>query len=203
MILSKTALKTGMGFAALAASLLCGQAALAQSEAVIIKRPAQLREGPGEAARAIAALPVQTPVTRLGDRSGAWIKVSMANGSAGWVHMFDITSANSTASSTGANALRSLGSFFNKGSAQAQGTAMATSTVGIRGLEATDLANAQPNMAAVALADASRADAQQARRFASLASLNARQVDALPEPAPPTPQPSASPGMAPPDQYSR
>ncbi len=201
MILSKTVLTARVGIAALTAAMLCGGAAYAQTEAVIIKRPAQLRDAPGENARALTALPVQTQVTRLGDRSGAWIKVGMADGSSGWVHMFDITSANNTgSSSSGANALRTLGSFFNKGSAQTQGAIMATSTVGIRGLGAADLANAQPNTAAVAQADAARVDAQQAQRFASLSSLSARQVEALPAPTPP---PSASPGMTQPEQYSR
>ena len=200
MILSKHRWTASAGIAALAAALLCGGAAQAQTEAVIIKRPAQLRDAPGDASRAITNLPVQTSVTRLGDRSGAWIKVSMADGTSGWVHMFDITSPNNAGSSAGAGALRTLGSFFNKGSAQTPGSSVATSTIGIRGLGAADLANAQPNVAAVAQADASRADAQQAQRFATLASLNARQVEPLPAPAPP---PSASPGMAQPDQYSR
>ena len=203
MILRKTALKAGVGIACLASVFLYGGAAFAQSETVIIKRPAQLRDAPGESARAIAALPVQTPVTRLGDRSGAWIKVGLADGSNGWVHMFDITSANNTGTSTGANALRTLGSFFNKSNAQPQGAMMATSTVGIRGLGATDLANAQPNIAAVAMADASRVDAQQAQRFAALSSLSARQIEPLPAPTSPPTQPSGSPGMTAPDQYSR
>lgn len=204
MILSKTTFVAALGVTTLAAALLHTSAAHAQSEAVLIKRPAQLRDAPSEAARAITALAVQTPVSRLGDRSGAWIKVGLADGSNGWVHMFDITAANSSSSGTGANALRSLGSFFNKGSAQSQGSVMATSTVGIRGLGATDLANAQPNTAAVAIADAARVDAQQAQRFAALSSLNARQIEPLPAPASAlATQPSASPGSGQPDQFSR
>ncbi|MEP6770719.1 MAG: SH3 domain-containing protein, partial [Polaromonas sp.] len=164
MILSKTNIQAGMVILALAAF---GTAAHAQpqGEAVLIKRAAQLREAPGEAARAVAPLPVQTSVTRLGERQGAWVKVRMADGTSGWVHMFDITSASSQGSA-GTSALRSLSSFFNKGSAQAPGGAVATSTVGIRGLGAEDLANAVPNLAAVAQADANRVDAAQARQFA-------------------------------------
>jgi hypothetical protein len=62
---------------------------------------------------------------------------------------------------------------------------VSTSTVGIRGLGAEDLANAQPNLAAVAQADANRANAAQARQFAGGASLSSRQVEPLPVPAPP------------------
>ena len=79
--------------------------------------------------------------------------------------------------------------FFNKGSAQG-GTVTATSTLGIRGLGAQDLARSQPNLGAVDQADALRLDGDQARQFASSAALSRRQVDALPEPAPVPPQTS-------------
>jgi hypothetical protein len=75
---------------------------------------------------------------------------------------------------------------------------VATSTVGIRGLGAEDLANAQPNLAAVAQADANRANAAQARQFAGSASLGSRQVEPLPTPAPPPAAPSAAT-----EQYGR
>ena len=183
MILSKFKMQAGMVISALLLfSAVAG--AQPQGEAALIKREAQLREAPAESARSLAPLPVQTPVTRLGERQGAWIKVRMADGASGWVHMFDITAANSQAGA-GTSALRSLSSFFNKGSAQAPGGSVATSTVGIRGLGAEDLANAVPNLAAVAQADANRANAAQARQFAGGASLNSRQVEPLPTPSPP------------------
>ena len=193
MILSKYKMQAGMVIAPLLTSLLVFSApahAQPQGEAVLIKRAAQLREGPGDSARSLAPLPVQTSVTRLGERNGAWIKVRTADGTSGWVHMFDITAPSSQAGA-GTGALRSLSSFFNKGSAQAPGGAVATSTVGIRGLGAEDLANAVPNLAAVAQADANRANAAQARQFAGSASLNTRQVEPLPTPAPPAAAPSA------------
>jgi hypothetical protein len=201
MILSKSNIQAGVVIPFLLAALLAFSAAVQaqpQGEAVLIKRAAQLRDGPGDAARSLAPLPVQTSVTRLGDRQGAWIKVRMADGTSGWVHMFDITAA-STQSGAGTGALRSLSSFFNKGSAQAPGGTVATSTVGIRGLGAEDLANAQPNLAAVAQADANRVNAAQARQFAGSASLSSRQVEPLPAPAPP----AAAPGGAAAEQYGR
>jgi uncharacterized protein YgiM (DUF1202 family) len=192
MILSKYKMQARMVIAPLLTLLLAFNAAAQaqpQGEAVLIKRAAQLRDGPGESARSLAPLPVQTSVTRLGERQGAWVKVRTADGTNGWVHMFDITAASSQAGA-GTSALRSLSSFFNKGSAQAPGGAVATSTVGIRGLGAEDLANAQPNMAAVAQADTHRANAAQARQFAGSASLTTRQVEPLPTPAPPAAAPS-------------
>ncbi len=174
--------------------LLLGAAlAHAQTEPLLVKRAAELREAPGEASRSLAALAARTPVTRSGARQGAWVQVRTAEGASGWVHMFDLGSAGSAApSGAGANALRGLTNFFNKGSAQA-GTVTATSTVGIRGLGAEDLARAQPNPTAVVLAEALRQDADQARRFALSAGLNSRVVESLPVVAQPQPQ-SASPG---------
>lgn len=177
MILSKSKRVHWLGSCAL---LLGSALAHAQPESVLVKRTTELREAPGEASRSVAPLAARTPVTRSGARQGAWIQVRTAEGASGWVHMFDVAPASSAAApSAGANALRGLTSFFNKG-----GATTATSTVGIRGLDAEDLARAQPNMAAVAQADTLRMDTDQARRFASAAALRSRPVDALPEPAP-------------------
>ena len=191
MILSKFKQRIGLGMAiGLGSLLVASGAALAQTEVVVIKRPAQLRDAPGDAARALAALPVQTPVTRLGDRQGPWIKVRLADGAQGWIHMFDVsavgTQAGAGAGNAGTSALRSISGFFNKGSTQAQGGAVATSTLGIRGLGAENLASAQPNVAALAQADALRQDAAQARAFASVSALASRSVESLPVPAAPT-----------------
>lgn len=188
MILSKSNLQAGLGICALV--VFCSTA-FAQNEAVLIKRQAQLRDAPGEASRSVAPLPVQTAVTRLGERQGPWIKVRMADGTQGWVHMFDITSASSAqGSNAGTGALRSITSFFNKGSTQANASALPTSTVGIRGLGAEDIANAQPNVAAVAQLDTVRVDATQARQFANGAPLSSRTVSPLPVPAAPARAPS-------------
>ncbi len=155
-------------------------------EALVVKRAAQLRDAPGEASRSLAPLPVQTALTRTGERQGAWIQVRMADGTAGWLHMFDVTSA-STASQggAGANALRGLTNFFSRGGSQApSGSTVTTSTIGIRGLDAADLANAQPDMASVTQIEAMRVDAGQARQFASGAALSTRTVEPLPTPQP-------------------
>lgn len=188
MILSKFNRFHGLVFSLLLGSSL----ACAQTDTVLLKRATELREAPGENSRSLAALAVRTPLARSGARQGAWIQVRTAEGTSGWVHMFDVGSAATTeAPGAGANALRGLSSFFNRGSAQG-GAATATSTVGIRGLGAEDLARSQPNMAAVAQADTLRVDVDQARQFASGAALVSRPVEALPAPAP---VPSANPAM--------
>ncbi len=160
----------------------------AQGEPVLIKRVAQLREGPSESSRSMMALPLQTSVVRLGDKQGAWIKVSTPDNTQGWVHMFDVTSSAAASASTGnmgASALRGITSFFNRGTTQ-PGSNVATSTLGIRGLGAENLNNAQPNVAAVAQAEALRVDAAQARQFAAGASIAVRNVEPLPTPEVPT-----------------
>lgn len=112
MILSKLNLQAGLGIGVL---LVFGSAAFAQNEAVLIKRQAQLHDAPGEASRSLAPLPVQTAVTRLGERQGPWIKVRMADGTQGWVHMFDITSASSAqGSNAGTGAPRSITVFSTR-----------------------------------------------------------------------------------------
>ena len=160
----------------------------AQTEGLVAKRATELRDGPGDTAKSIATLPAQTALTRLPARQGPWVQVKAASGQTGWVHMFDMGTpgTTSTVASTAQGALRGLTNLFNRGSAQST-AGSPTSTVGIRGLGAEDIANAQPNLAALAQADTMRMDAAQAKRFAAEAPLAARTVEALPEPAPPAP----------------
>ena len=163
--------------------LVCAASLHAQPDALQVKRIADLRDGPSATSSSLAVLPAQTPVTRLPARQGAWMQVKTEAGQTGWVHMFDVGTA-STQSSVGSattSALRGLTNLFNRGSAQ-PGATTATSTIGIRGLGAEDLANAQPNVAALAQAEATRVDANQARRFATEATLAARSIELLPEP---------------------
>lgn len=163
-----------------------GVCAVAQTpnETLLVKRPAELREVPGDSARSLVALPLQTPLTRLPARQGAWIQVRTATGATGWVHMFDVSTSSAPAagSNTATGALRGISNFFNRGSAQSSSTT-ATSTVGIRGLGAEDIANAEPNLTALSQVDTMRQDAAQAARFATDARLTARTVEPLPVPA--------------------
>ena len=160
----------------------------AQSDALLIKRPTELREAPAEAARSLAPLAVQTAITRLPARQGAWIQVRTAAGT---------TAAPAASSNIATGALRGLSNFFNRGSAQSANTT-ATSTVGIRGLTGEDIANAQPNLSALTQVEGLRQDATQARRFAAGAQLTARTVEPLPIPSPPiTPDPQGAVGRTP------
>jgi hypothetical protein len=169
-----------MGIWACGLMVLLAGAAQAQGEAAIMKRAAELREAPAESARAVAVLPAQSAVTRLGERRGPWIEVRSGTGATGWVHMFDVGRADGSASSGNAatGALRGLTNLFSKGGGQRVVTP--TATIGIRGLGAEDLAQATPNMQAVGQMEALRQSERQAREFAREAALGTVDVPALP-----------------------
>jgi hypothetical protein len=173
-----------------AMSLSCLPAAAQQGEAAMLKRAADLRDTPGDSGRSLAALPAQEPVTRMSARQGAWIQVQTRGGVTGWVHMFDVGPAGfgsgaGTSASSGGNALtgglRGLSNMLGGGSSPPP--RVATSTIGIRGLEAEDLARAQPDLNAVTQMEQLRQNETAARQFAAEAPLVAANVTALPSPA--------------------
>lgn len=176
----------------IAALLVLTSATAWAQEAMLTKRSTMLRDAPAATATSLADLPAQSPITRLPTRQGPWVQVRTAAGVTGWVHLFDVASATeqSSVASTASGALRGLTNFFNRGNTAAPTTA--TATVGIRGLSAEDLTNAQPNMAALAQAEAQRQDANQARKFAADAALRTQTVAPLPVPTPPA---QAQPAM--------
>lgn len=181
-----------LGTVLLAASTFGASVSAQQGDMLTIKRAAELRESPSETARSVAPLALQSQVTRLGARQGPWIEVRTAQGASGWVHMFD---AGVPPSAQGGNAasgaLRGITSLFGRSTA-APAVTTSTATIGIRGLGAEDIANAQPNLDAVARAEALRQDAAQARLFGSTATLSAQVVQPLP--VPPAPTRAATPG---------
>ena len=107
----------------------------AQAQEATIKRATERRQAPGDQSASLGALAADSSVSRTGERKGSWVKVRTPQGSAGWVHMFDLGAQPATASSNStASGLRSVGGLFGGGS-----TTTATATVGIRGLSAEDL----------------------------------------------------------------
>ena len=164
--LMKPGLISRAGHAALLACAAWALPALAQQDGSVIQRATELRDAPGASGASLGPLAEGSAVERTGERKGSWIKVRTPQAASGWVHMFDVGTRASAAPASGnaaTSGLRSLGGLLSGGS----GTTTATSTVGIRGLEAEDIANAQPNLAAVGHAEQLRASAEQARRFAS------------------------------------
>ena len=177
--------------ACMALAFLHAPVAMAQTaDSFVVKRATELRVAPGDASASAGPIAAQTPVTRSAARQGAWVEVRTAQGTAGWLHMFDLVPAASAGATTGGagnvatGALRGLSNFFNRGSAPAQASSGGTSTVGIRGLSAEDLSRSQPNLNAVVQAEALRQSADQARTFAVDAQLGAQAVEPLPATAP-------------------
>ncbi len=166
------------------------QLAHAQNEAITVKRPAELRETPSDGSRSLAALAAQTQVTRMAGRQGPWIEVRSAQGATGWIHMFDVSAAAAPAPSgnVATGALRGLTGLLG-GRTRTTVATSATATIGIRGLGAEDIANAQPNLNALSQVEAMRLDAAQGRQFGADAALTPQTVAALPVPALPAKAP--------------
>lgn len=164
--------------------LLLLSASAGAQEAAVTRRATELRESASDQARSLAALPAQSPVTRTNERQGPWVQVRTAAGATGWVHLFDLGPAGSGSASAdgGGNvvsgALRSVGSLFG-GSKPAS----TSTTAGIRGLGAEDLAQAQPDAAAVKQMEAQRPSDADVRSFADRAAWKPANVAALPAPA--------------------
>jgi hypothetical protein len=183
-------IRTALRAAALALLLL--SSAWAQ-EAALMRRATELRAAPGDAGRSLAALPAQAPVTRTGERQGPWVQVRTAEGAMGWVHLFDLGPAATGASASGGSdivggALRGVTSLFG-----GRPTTQAATTSGIRGLGAEDLAQAQPDAAAVTQMERLRQSEADARSFAARAAWTPAAVAPLPAPAPAT-SPAAGSG---------
>jgi Bacterial SH3 domain len=158
----------------------CGLA-WSQADTVVLKRSTEMRAQPSSSAASVATLPEQSTVTRLSSRQGAWIQVKTDKGVTGWVHLFDVGSANTGSSGGLAGTFRSIGNFFSKGLEPANSNT--TATAGIRGMKAEDIDNAKPNTAALRQIEGLRSDAGQARRFANDSQLKPRSVDDLPAPS--------------------
>jgi hypothetical protein len=185
----RTALLRSLCVLALAGALLPGASA---QEAAVTRRATELRDAPGDKGKSIAALPAQAAVTRTNERQGPWVQIRTGAGATGWVHLFDIGPATAAAEggSTTGNALRGVTGLF--GSSRSTQTG---STAGIRGLDAQDLANAQPNTAAVTQMEGLRQTEADARSFADGASLRTANVEPLPAPSRRSASPAGDPGQ--------
>ena len=164
--------------------LLAAGAAARAEEAVLTRRALELRASPGDAGPSVASLPDQSPVTRLDGRQGPWVQVRSAQGATGWVHLFDLGPAtasggNGASGGFASGALRGVTGLFGGSTPRQTGT-----TAGIRGLEAEDLANAQPNPAGVQQMGGWRASENDARAYAGRVAWRAAAVEPLPAPVP-------------------
>jgi hypothetical protein len=142
-------------------------AALAEPATVI--RATELKQAPASDSDTVAALAEQTAVEVLERKSG-WIRVKSAGGE-GWVRMLALRLGGATAAKPGASGLTQM---FNVARTGTSGTQV---TTGVRGLDAEQIANAQPNPAELAKLEKFAADRDAAASFATQGKLSPTSVD--------------------------
>jgi hypothetical protein len=150
----------------LALLLLTPLFALAEPATVI--REAELKQAPGSDAATLATLAESSAVEAL-ERKGGWTRVKAPAGE-GWVRMLALRFGGSAAK-PGATGLNQL---FNVARTGSSGTQV---TTGVRGLDAEQIAAAQPNPAELARLGKFAADREAAAGFAAQGKLSAQAVE--------------------------
>jgi hypothetical protein len=142
---------------------------LAAAEPATLIRATDLKEEPATDAPTVAKLPENTAVEAL-QRKGGWTRIK-AGTSEGWVRMLALRFGAPGEVKKGDSGVTQL---FNVARTGTSGTQV---TTGARGLDADQLANAQPNPAELAKMANFAADAQAAASFAAKGKLSATSVE--------------------------
>lgn len=142
--------------------LICG------AEPATVIRATELRQAPATDAPSVADLAENAAVEVL-ERKGGWTRIK-AGSSEGWVRMLALRYG-AGAAKPGATGVTQL---FNVARTGTSGTQV---TTGVRGLDAHDLANAQPNPAELAKLRGYAADRDAAAGFAAKGKLAPVAVD--------------------------
>jgi hypothetical protein len=141
---------------------------LALAEPATVIRATDLKQDPASDAATVAALAENAAVDVLERKSG-WTRVKASNGE-GWVRMLSLRFG-AAAAKPGATGVNQL---FNVARTGTSGTQV---TTGVRGLDAEQLATAQPNPAELAKLQQFAADRDAAASFAAQGKLDAKPVD--------------------------
>jgi hypothetical protein len=152
---------------ALAALLLLPLAALAEPATIL--KPTELKKDPATDAATVATLAENTAVDALERKSG-WTRVK-AGANEGWVRMLSLRFGEPAAAKPGASGFTQL---FNVARTGTSGTQV---TTGVRGLDADQIAQAQPNPAELARLQKFAASRDAAAGFAAQGKLDAQSVD--------------------------
>jgi len=142
---------------------------LAAAEPATLIRATELKQEPATDAATVAKLPENTAVEAL-QRKGGWTRIK-AGASEGWVRMLALRFGGPGEAKKGDSGLSQL---FN---VARTGTSGAQVTTGARGLDAEQLANAQPNPAELAKLAGFAADPDAAASFAAKGKLSATAVE--------------------------
>ena len=142
---------------------------LALAEPATVIRATDLKQEPATDSATIASLPENTAVDAL-DRKSGWTRVKAAGGE-GWVRMLSLRYGAATAAKPGASGVTQL---FNVARTGTSGTQV---TTGVRGLDAEQIVNAQPNPNELAKLQNFAAERSAAEGFAAQGKLAATPVD--------------------------
>lgn len=142
---------------------------LAAAEPATLVRATELKQEPATDAATLARLPENAAVEAL-ERKGGWTRIK-AGAAEGWVRMLSLRFGGPGEAKKGDSGLTQL---FNVARTGTSGTQV---TTGARGLDADQLANAQPNPAELAKMDGFAANAEAAASFAAKGKLSATSVE--------------------------
>jgi hypothetical protein len=142
---------------------------LVLAEPATVIRATDLKHEPASDSATLAALAENTAVEVLERKSG-WTRVKAQPGE-GWVRMLALRFGGTAPAKPGATGLTQLFSVARTGTSGTQ------VTTGVRGLDAEQIANAQPNPAELAKLEKFAADRDAAAGFAAQGKLSAKPVD--------------------------
>jgi hypothetical protein len=132
---------------------------VAAAEPATVIREVEMKQAPATDAATIATLAESTSVDAL-ERKGGWTRVKASAGE-GWVRMLSLRFGGAATAKPGASGLTQA---FNVARTGTSGT---QTTTGVRGLDADQIANAQPNPAELAKLEKFAADREAAASFAT------------------------------------
>jgi len=141
---------------------------VAAAEPATVIRAAELKQEPASDAATLATLPENTAVDAL-ERKGGWTRVKAGAGE-GWVRMLSLRLGGTATAKPGASGLTQA---FNVARTGTSGT---QTTTGVRGLDADQIANAQPNPAELAKLEKFAANRDAAATFATEGKLSPTSV---------------------------
>ena len=141
---------------------------IAAAEPASVIREVEMKQAPATDAATLATLPENTAVDAL-ERKGGWTRVKAGAGE-GWVRMLSLRLGGATTAKPGASGLTQA---FNVARTGTSGT---QTTTGVRGLDADQIANAQPNPAELAKLEKFAANRDAAATFATEGKLSPTSV---------------------------
>jgi len=143
---------------------------LGWAEPAVVIRATELKKEPATDAPTVAEL-AENAALDAGERKGGWTRVKTPGGAEGWVKMLLLRYGGPGTAKAGDTGLSQM---FNVARTGTSGT---TVTTGVRGLDAEQINNAQPNAAELSKMASFAATREASSSFAKRAKLQARPVD--------------------------